>query len=95
MELTHKKAFGLGLVSALTLVACSGLSIRYYGLSQVEFSRGILLGPKESDDLPFSRCAPVGNEANPCVVMFTRDFFALKQDYLDTKQKLKDCQRGN
>jgi hypothetical protein len=86
--------FLLGFMFCLVVfMGCAGFSIRYYGLSQVNYNDGVLLGPKAKDDLPFSKCAPIGNEPQPCIVMFTQDFFMLKQDYLDTKQKLKECQK--
>ena len=87
------------LVSALILnlvilVGCAGFSYRYYGLSEVDYEHGTLLGPKEKDDLPFSKCAPNAESKHPCVIMFTKEFFAFKQDYEDTKQKLKECQKN-
>lgn len=74
-------------------LACSGMTFKYYGLSEVVYEHGKLLGPKESDDVPFSRCAPNAQTKNPCVVLFTNDFFSLKQDYEDTKMRLKECER--
>lgn len=94
MGLKCKHSYLLGLASAFILAGCAGFSIHYYGLQGVNYNDGVLLGPKPKDDLPFSKCAPIGNEAQPCIVMFSQEFFALKQDYLDTKQKLKDCQKN-
>lgn len=91
MGLTRQ--FALGFIACLFVVGCAGAGFRYYGLSGVNYNDGILMGPKEKDDLPFSRCAPTGNEAYPCVVMFAKEFFALKLDYEDTKQKLKECEK--
>jgi hypothetical protein len=85
--------FSLGFVSCLLLFGCAGFTFRYYGLSGVSYSEGVLLGPKAKDDLPFSACAPNGESKNPCVVMFAKEFFALKLDYEDAKQKLKECQK--
>lgn len=89
-----RKSYLLGMVSAFILIGCAGFSYRYYGLQGVGYEHGTLLGPKESDDLPFSKCSPNGESKNPCVVMFTKDFFAFKLDYEDTKQKLKECQKN-
>lgn len=61
-------------------------------MSEVNYSQGLLLGPKASDDLPFSKCQPSAAIQNPCVVMFSKDFFALKQDYEDIKAKLVACE---
>lgn len=88
-----KQAFGLGMIFGLSLMGCAGLTFKYYGLSGVIYDHGMLLGPKPQDDLPFSKCAPSASSKNPCVVMFATDFFALKQDYEDTQQKLKDCEK--
>ncbi len=89
-----RKSFLLGLFSAILLASCAGFSYRYYGLAGVGYEQGKLLGPKESDDLPFSKCAPNGESKFPCVVMFTKEFMAFKLDYEDTQQKLIDCQKG-
>ena len=85
--------FFLGFVSALLFIGCAGFSVKYYGLSEVVFEHGKLLGPKPNDDLPFSRCAPNAQSKNPCVIMFAQDFFSLKADYESTKMRLKECER--
>lgn len=88
------KRFLLGFSSAVLLMGCAGFSYHYYGIADVIYDHGKLLGPTPNEDLPFSKCAPNGESLNPCVVMFTKDFMAFKLDYDDTKQKLIDCQRG-
>jgi hypothetical protein len=87
--------FLVGFLFALFLVSCAGagFSYHYYGLSQVSFANGKLLGPTEQDDLPFSKCSPEVDSKNPCVVMFAKDFFSLKQDYEDSKMRLADCEK--
>lgn len=59
------------------------------------------MGNKPSDDLPFTVCQPTASLAHPCVVLKASEFVAMKLDYDDTKQKLKeaekalaDCQAG-
>ena len=86
------RCFWLGVLCAVMLLGCAGISFRYYGLSQVIYEHGKLLGPKPKDDLPFSKCQPNAQSKNPCVVMFAPEFFSLKKDYEDTKQKLKECE---
>jgi hypothetical protein len=89
-----KRAFIFGFLAALILIAgCAGFSYRYYGLSEVVYDHGNLLGPKPKDDLPFSKCAPNAQTKNPCVVMFTKDFYNLRLDYDDTKNRLIDCEK--
>lgn len=87
------RAYLFGFLWCLILVGCAGFAYHYYGLDGVVYEHGMLLGPKPKDDLPFSKCAPNAETAHPCVVMFAKDFFAFKQDYEDTKQKLKECQK--
>lgn len=89
------KHFVLGFIACLFFLACTGATFKYYGLTGADYNTGTLRGPKASDDIPFSKCAPIGNEQYPCVILFTNDFFALKQDYLDAKQKLKECEKRN
>lgn len=86
------RSFVFGVVFSIVLFACAGAGYRYYGLDGVSYEQGRLLGPKEADDLPFSNCQPNQTTKHPCVVMFANEFFELKQDYEDTKQKLSDCQ---
>jgi hypothetical protein len=84
--------FYLGFIVCLFLVGCVGFTYHFYGLSEVIYDRGMLLGPNSKDDVPFSKCAPSADSRHPCVVMFTKDFFAFKQDYEDTQMRLKACE---
>jgi len=84
--------FVLGFLAALILASCAGFSYRYYGMDQVIFDHGVLLGPSPNDDLPFSKCAPSGGE-NLCVVMFAEEFFAFKREYLDLRDRLEACEK--
>lgn len=86
--------FVIGFLSCLFLVSCAGMSYHYYGISEVNYNQGILLGPSEKEDIPFSRCAPTENEKHPCVIMLTKDFYNLRLDYEDTKTKLKTCEKS-
>ncbi len=82
------KKLGTILASYCLLVSCAGFSYHYYGLDQVSYDHGVLLGPTPHDDIPFSKCSP-----RECVVMFAKDFFAFKQDYQDSKNKLIECEK--
>lgn len=90
-----KKSFLLGMGFSFLLIGCAGISFpyRYYGIGGADYV-GNLLGPQAKDDLPFVACAPDQANQGKCVVMFSDAFFKLKQEYLDTKQKLIECQ-GN
>lgn len=81
-------AFGLVVI----LVGCAGFSFKNYGLDLPDYSQGKLLGPTEADDLPITVCKPDELVKGKCVVMLATDFFRLKQDYEETKQRLKECQ---
>ncbi len=76
----------------ILFTSCAAFSYRFYGIADVIYEHGTLLGPKAKDDLPFSKCAP-GQLKHPCVIMFTAEFMAFKQDYEDTKNKLMECQK--
>lgn len=78
----------------LMLAGCmAAFTYRYYGMDEVSYENGILLGPSKKDDLPFSRCAPSEQSKRPCVIMFAKDFFAFKQDYEGVKMRLSVCER--
>jgi len=92
MELTKHFAAGIGI--GLCLAACAGASFpyHYYG---VDLSDSLLRGPSAADDLSLSAtCLPTASDAAPCTGMITSAFLALKQDYINTKNELSDCQRS-
>jgi hypothetical protein len=90
-----KRNWLAGFISGSLLLGCAGAAFnyRYFGLQGVTYTQGVLLGPKESQDIPFSACEPGLASRSTCVVMLAKDFFALKQDYEDTQQRLKECGR--
>jgi hypothetical protein len=90
------KGYLAGLGTAFLMLGCVGAKFpyRYYGLGEADFTKGTLLGPTPSDDVPFVSCAPLGISHFPCVVIKAEDFFKLKQDYLDLQLNLDSCQRG-
>lgn len=67
-------------------------SYAYYGL-QAAYYDGKLLAVNPKDDTDLMRCAPDANGKGKCIVMFGGEFYAMKQDFLDTKQKLVDCEK--
>lgn len=87
------KHFSLGLLLGIVLIGCAGFSYRYYGLDLPSYD-GTLLGPEPKDDIDFKRCMPDDFDKNKCVVMLHEDAMRLKQDYLDTKDKLKACEKS-
>lgn len=91
----RRLSFLTGFIFCFLLMGCAGFAYHFYGMESVDYSHGVLLGPKASDDLPFSTCEPNAASKHPCVVMMTKDFYALKLDFEDTQQKLKECQKGN
>lgn len=83
----------LVLAFGFILVGCAAFSYRYYGLDAVSYD-GKLLGPKPEDDISFMFCKPDETVKGKCVVMKADDFFRMKQDYNETKQRLIECQGG-
>lgn len=90
----RSRDFIRGLTLGLLIVAGCGtipFTYRYYGLNAKSYE-GMLLGPMQPDDLPFSICTPSAESRSPCVVLKAEEFYALKLDYLQTKQDLITCQ---
>lgn len=90
------REFLAGLGFALLITACAGLgfNFKYYGMELASYESGKLLGPEPAADLPISVCAPDAQVKGKCVVMLTDAFYSLKRDYLETQQRLKECQGG-
>lgn len=90
------KTFGAGLLIGVLVSACAAVAFpyKYYQLLIVSYD-GTLRGPTATDDLNFKVCAPTAADRNPCAVMLTKDFMALKLDYLQTKTDLIACQKGH
>jgi hypothetical protein len=90
------KSLMLGFVSGITIVACAGLPkfpYKYYTLSPVSYD-GSLLGPTPTDDRNLKECFPSATDKAPCQVIFTKDLLKLKADYIETKARLIQCERG-
>ena len=85
-----------GVVAGILISACAGVTFpyKYYTLSATYFD-GSLLGPAPSDDLNLKICAPTATDKAPCTTMLTKDFLALKLDYLNKAADLIACQKGN
>jgi hypothetical protein len=85
----------LGFLVAFGVIACAGIGFpyKYYGLSAASYNAGKLLGPIASQDIDLIDCQPTKDDASPCIVMFTKEFLPMKQDYLQTKNALIACQR--
>lgn len=81
--------------AAVVILAMNSCAITFpyhhYGL-EAESYKGKLLGPKPKDDLELSVCQPDGQNKAKCSVLLTEEFRRLKDDYLETKQLLKECQ---
>lgn len=86
------KQFAIGVLLGLSLAACAGATFPYkfYGVS---LEQDKLLGPTPADDISLSlNCHWTNADASPCVAMLDGVFYAMKQDYLDTKNKLIACE---
>lgn len=86
----------VGLSLGFLIAGCAGATFayKYYGIDGVRYDQGKLLGPKPENDIPFDRCQPTSQVKTPCIVMFTGEFLKLKQDYMDTQNKLQSCEAG-
>lgn len=89
-----RKFFCIGLIAGFMLLGCAGWAYKFYGMEGVVYEHGTLLGPKPQYDLPFTKCQPNGESKQPCIVIFSKDFYALKQEFLDLQMRLKECEKG-
>lgn len=92
MELTKHFAAGIGM--GLLLAACAGAQFpyKYYG---VNLATDTLQGPTPADDLGLiTQCTANPSDGSPCTAMLTDAFLALKQDYINTKNELNNCQQN-
>lgn len=86
--------FALGVMLAVTACGVAAqFNYRYYSVGADHYE-GVLRGPTEKDDLPFSTCKPSQGKAAPCIAMLKDPYLQLKADYLDLQNKLSACQRG-
>lgn len=86
--------FAFGILMGFLFMGCAGFGYHYYGL-KAESYEGTLLGPKPKNDIPFASCSPTPQKQSPCVVVLADEFFRMKQDFLETKQLLKECQAAH
>lgn len=90
-----KKSFAFGIIFGIALCACVAFTPvfneKYYGLDAVSYD-GKLLGPTAAGDLSLELCKPDALVKGKCIVMLEAAFYSMKKDYLDTQQKLYECQ---
>ena len=79
-------------VLAICLFSCAGTNYPYYVISPIDNK---LLGKEPKDDLPLDKvCTPtIGNNA-PCIAQMNDVFFKQKQELLELRKALDECQRG-
>lgn len=95
MVMTREASFVLGLTLGVLLVSCATAAFPYkyrYPDENVDYTKGALIGDVASNDVAFSTCAPTATNKRPCTCLETPTFLALKLDYQDTQQKLKECE---
>lgn len=85
-------SFVTGFIIAILCMGCAGFSYKYYGMNGMDYSKGKLLGPDEKQDLDFYVCAPSPAVKNPCVIMKATEFFKMKQEHEDMRERLKTCE---
>jgi hypothetical protein len=89
-----RKSNAFWLILGVLVTGCAGLTYKNYGMSGVDYSKGMLLGADAKDDLPFSKCAPGPQVKFPCTIMFAADFYAMKRELLELRTALQTCQKG-
>ena len=73
--------------------ASTGIDYRYYTIHP-EVDR--LYAKDIKDDLPLlESCKPDAQDQAKCIGMFTPEFFKMKQELLELRESLNECQRGS
>ena len=89
-----KRNFILGLILGLFISGCVSATFSYQWFYPEFMSyEGKLLGKKPSEDLDGKICQKDAAGNHGCVVMLKPEFQALTLDYMDTQNRLVDCQR--
>lgn len=87
-------------VAVFSLFACASAAFpyKYYGL---DLAGGRLLGPNDKDDLPLTLCDVAdeddtgrGKPLSKCWVVFPDELRRMKTDYIETIERLKECEQG-
>jgi hypothetical protein len=84
------------IIALASFIGCSslGFSYRYY-YPRLDSYKGILQGPRASDDIDAEvTCKPDDQARTKCVVVKLDEFLRLKADYLKLQTDLRACQRG-
>lgn len=81
-------------LSGILLVSCATpqFPFKYYKPKLYSW-QGELWGPTERDDLPAVVCDETVQKRSACVIMMADEFFLLKENYLDIREKLNTCER--
>lgn len=83
------KATSAALVLALSSCATASFDYKWYGIDP---AAGKLLGPKEANDLPLTRCQGDEIQQGKCSVMFIEEFDRMRTDYIQLKVRLRACE---
>lgn len=79
-----------------SLIACGATAkfpFRAYGLMPNSFEGRLISPTTPNGDLDLKECEPDAKVKGKCLVLLREEFFKLKADYLDIKQKLLDLQK--
>lgn len=83
----------LCLFAVLSCGATAKFPFRAYGLLPNSFEGKLISPTTPNGDLDLNDCKPDDKVKGKCLVMLREEFFKLKSDYLDIKQKLLDLQK--
>lgn len=85
----------------LLAYACSSdtpYNYYYMDVSNVdrqELGKSLLIAKKKEDDIDLTECLPMNTNKQPCVVLFSTEYFKALRDLEDLKARLKACEAGN
>lgn len=84
-----KRGFIFGFCLACTLIACASFKFDRYGLDLAK--QKLLHYESAAKDLPLSTCDNSDGKFK-CVVLFSDEFYRLKNDYEQLVAQLAECQ---
>ena len=80
----------LAAMLAVSSCAAPQFNYRWYGIDP---AAGKLLGPVESMDLPLSTCQGDEQQKGKCAVLFIDEFDRLRNDLIQLKLRLDQCEK--
>ena len=89
--MSKRASFIYGFFLALTIIACSSFGYTRFGYDYE--GQRLLHWQDSAKDLPANSCSRGEDGTFKCIVMFSDDFYKLKEDYQRLVDALEECQR--